>query len=149
MKPFDRMLQRPVPLVHPDGQRWDKDEIGRFGEDASTRWLWVKKGCRILYRNFRAVEGGEVDIVCRDGNTLCFIEVKARTSDRFGRPADAVTMDKRFLIFRGAREWLRLLNRRGEILFRFDIMEVMITEGQPPRFNWIQNAFQFPEVEKW
>jgi putative endonuclease len=85
----DRLLSQPVALLDENGMRWDKDRVGRFGERAAARWLWLEGGCRILYRNFRAPEGGEVDITCRHGETLVFAEVKTRTSDFYGRPAFA------------------------------------------------------------
>jgi Holliday junction resolvase-like predicted endonuclease len=75
------------------------------------------------------------DIVCREGD-VTFIEA-------FGRPADAVTLDKQCLIQRGASEWLKMLNR-PVINFRFDIAEVILTEGQRPHINVIENAFQLP-----
>jgi putative endonuclease len=47
-------------------------------------------GYKILYRNFRACGGGEIDIVCRGGDTLVFVEVKTRSDEDFGRPIEAV-----------------------------------------------------------
>jgi putative endonuclease len=104
-----------------------------------------KRGCKILRRNFRAKGGGEVDLVCRDiaAKTLVFVEVKTRSSDEFDRPAAAVTREKQELIARGARAWLRLLDR-PEVNFRFDIVEVVIGEGEP-RINVIKSAFLLPE----
>jgi putative endonuclease len=99
----------------------------------------------VLYRNFRAKGGGEVDLVLRDiaENTLVFAEVKTRMSDEEGRPADAVDREKEELISRGARAWLRLLDR-PEVNFRFDIVEVVIGAGEP-RINVIKSAFLLPE----
>ena len=97
----------------------------------------------MLYRNFRAPHGGEVDLVCRHKTALTFVEVKTRTSAAFGRPADAVGPDKQRLIQRGAMEWLRLLGR-PKLKFRFDIVEVLLIEGKPPKLNVIENAFQMP-----
>lgn len=68
--------------------------IGWHGEAVATRYLWCN-GCRILYRNYDPGDGGEIDIVVRDGNTLAFVEVKTRSSEDFGRPADAVDLKKR------------------------------------------------------
>ena len=104
----------------------------------------------MLYRNFRPRGGGEVDIVCRDKkeNALVFIEVKTRTSTEFGRPADAVNRDKRELITRGALAWLRLLDNQ-DILFRFDIVEVLIAKSGKPEITLIRDAFQLPQRMIW
>ena len=119
--------------------------MGELGEQLAVRHL-RSEGYKVLYRNFRAVEGGEVDIVCRHGDVLAFVEVKTRTSDKYGRPIDAVNMDKRFLITRGAMEWLRLLDfENGEVRYRFDVVEVMLSNGERPEFNVVREAFETPE----
>jgi putative endonuclease len=118
-------------------------EIGLLGEELSCRWL-RSQGRRVLHRNFRAPQGGEVDVVCRHRDVLTFVEVKTRTSEAFGRPADAVGPDKQRLIQRGALEWMRLLGR-PKIKFRFDIVEVLLIEGSPPKLNVIENAFRLPD----
>ena len=97
----------------------------------------------MLYRNFRAPRGGEVDLVCRDGDTLVFVEVKTRSSLDFGRPARAVDAEKQALITRGALAWLRLLDN-PDVLFRFDIVEVLIEPGRPPRCRRLEAAFALP-----
>jgi putative endonuclease len=138
---FDRRLERPVSLLTMEGTRRSPEELGRHGELLAALWLRLYAGCKVLYRNFKAPDGGEIDIVCRDGDMLAFVEVKTRTSELFGRPATAVTREKRDLIIRGAREWLRLLDN-PEVTFRFDIIEILLTEGQPPDINRIPGAFQ-------
>ena len=125
------------------GRRMSNAEIGRAGEQLSVQWL-RRHGRKVLYRNFAGPKGGEVDIVCRHGDTLTFVEVKTRTSEAFGRPADAVNLEKQRLIQRGATEWLRLLNR-PVLAFRFDIAEVILTEGERPVVRVIENAFQLPK----
>ena len=95
-------------------------------------------------RNFRAQGGGEVDLVCRDGRRLVFVEVKSRTSLKFGRPIEAVTRDKQFLITRGAMEWLARLDR-PHVYYRFDVLEVMLRHGQAAEFNLVRHAFETPE----
>ena len=101
---------------------------------------------RILYRNFRAPGGGEVDIVCRDKpeDTLVFVEVKTRATEERGRPADAVDYEKQRLVARGAMAWLRLLNF-PDIRFRFDIVEVLAATRENPEITHIRNAFPLPE----
>jgi putative endonuclease len=97
----------------------------------------------VLYRNFRAPHGGEVDLVCRDGDTLAFVEVKSRRSLDYGAPGDAVTRDKQKLIARGALAWLDLLGH-PPIHFRFDIVEIVF-ESKVPNFHLIKDAFKLPE----
>ena len=103
---------------------------------------------KVLHRNFRAPKGGEVDIVCRDGDVLVFAEVKTRTTLDYGRPASAVNRGKQRLITRGGLGWLRLLDF-PEVNFRFDIVEVVLVEGEVPDINLIRNAFQLPEPYRY
>lgn len=125
------------------GERMTNGEVGRAGEDLAAKWLRRNRR-KVLYRNFAGPKGGEVDIVCRHGDTLTFIEVKTRTSEHHGRPADAVDAEKQKLIQRGATEWLRMLNR-PVLTFRFDIVEVILIEGQLPKVSVMENAFQLPQ----
>ena len=103
-----------------------------------------RKGYKILYRNFRGRSGGEIDIVARDHDTLVFVEVKTRAGEAFGRPLTAVDPDKQRRIARGGLAWLRMLED-PDILFRFDIVEVIMIDNAKPRLELIQNAFQLPK----
>jgi len=137
--PFARRFSRsPEPGENAD--QW----LGREGERLAERHL-RRHGYKILYRNYRAPHGGEVDLVCRDKAcaTLVFVEVKTRRGRDYGAPGEAVTRDKQKLIARGALAWLRLLDN-PDILFRFDIVEVLI-EDDRPAINLIKNAFTLPE----
>src|SRR6266446_6198986 len=67
--------------------------LGARGEELAARYL-RRHGFKILYRNFRGRQGGEIDLVCRDRDTLVFVEVKTRTSEDFGRPLEAVNRPK-------------------------------------------------------
>lgn len=118
-------------------------EIGRMGELIAVRWLGMH-GRRVLHRNYRGVNRGEVDIVARHRDVLTFVEVKTRTSTAFGRPSDAVGPEKQRLIQRGAQDWLRLLGH-PRLKFRFDIAEIVLTEGELPHVNIIEDAFQLPD----
>ena len=133
-----RFSKGPKPGENPE--RW----LGRHGEDLAVRHL-RRHRYKVLYRNFRPARGGEVDIVCRDRtcDTLVFVEVKTRRTSYFGDPASAVTLEKQRLITRGAMAWLRMLERT-DILFRFDIVEVIVEETGTS-INVIQNAFNLPE----
>ena len=91
-----------------------------------------RNGYKVLYRNFRGRSGGEIDVVCRDNDTLVFIEVKTRGREDFGRPVEAVDREKRKRISRGALAWLRMLDN-PDILFRFDVVEVIMVNDAKPR----------------
>jgi putative endonuclease len=116
---------------------------GALGEKLAARFL-RKNGFKILYRNFRGRSGGEIDLVCRDGDTLVFVEVKTRSREDFGRPFDAVDRQKQMRISRGGLAWLRMLDN-PDILFRFDVVEVLIAEGVEPRIELLRNAFPLAE----
>lgn len=118
--------------------------VGSMGERFAAKHLW-RTGRKVLYRNYRPKEGGEVDIVYREGDTLVFGEVKTRTRGEFGDPSKSVTHAKEKLVIRGANAWLRELNH-PEVLFRFDIIEVLLHQGEAPRFQVIENAFTTPQV---
>jgi putative endonuclease len=117
--------------------------LGTRGERLASQFL-KRSGYKILYRNFRGRTGGEIDLVCRDGDTLVFVEVKTRTTEDFGRPFEAIDRDKRKRISRGGLAWLRLLDN-PDILFRFDVVEVIVAAGAPPRLELIKNAFALSE----
>jgi putative endonuclease len=139
---FSRLLRRNSNSA--DAGADERHELGRKGEELAVKFLRGKR-YKILYRNFRAPKGGEVDIVCRDKatNTLVFVEVKTRSSIKFGTPAEAVNAGKQHLISRGALAWLRLLDN-PDVNFRFDIVEVLVEDGRPA-CNLIRDAFQLPE----
>lgn len=65
---------------------------GNMVEEASERYL-QQQGLQAIERNFNR-RGGEIDLVMRDGETLVFVEVRFRKSDRFGTPAESITASK-------------------------------------------------------
>jgi putative endonuclease len=117
--------------------------LGRAGEKLAAAYL-RRSGFRILYKNFRAQHGGEIDLVCRDcaEKTLVFVEVKTRTTDAFGDPHLGLTRAQQDRIIRGAKEWLRLLDD-PRIRYRFDVVEVLVKPA--PQIKLIRGAFQMPD----
>ena len=114
------------------------DWLGAYGELAASSFLRAA-GCSVLRRNWRPVRGGEIDLVCRDGACLVFVEVKTRTHGGYGGARRAVNARKRALIRQGAAEWLRQLP--APVPFRYDIVEVMYREGEVPEITRLCGAF--------
>lgn len=96
--------------------------LGAAGEARAAEW-YVEQGYAVLDRNWRRREG-EIDLVVARGSEVVFCEVKTRSSDAFGSPAEAVTPTKQHRIRRLAAAWLRE-SPRGWSLVRFDIAGVM------------------------
>ena len=97
-----------------------------------------------MYRNFRGRQGGELDLVCRDRDTLVFVEVKTRTREDYGRPLEGVNRKQQRRIALGGLAWLRLLGD-PDVRFRFDVGEVVIADGKPPRVQRIPDVISLPE----
>ncbi len=117
----------------------DKSEKGRRGEDEAVRVL-KKRGYKILERNFRA-RFGEIDIIARHGDTVVFVEVKARSDKTagFGTPAEAVGRKKQDRIIKTAHEWLRK-DKKKDRAVRFDVVEVVMGDDGFET-NVIEDAF--------
>ena len=107
--------------------------IGSQGE-ADARAFLAGKGVKVLETNYRRPTG-EIDIIASQGRTLLFIEVKRRSSLRYGRPAEAVDRKKQAHILRTALLYLQE-KRLGDVPVRFDVIEVM-----PGEIRHIENAF--------
>ena len=96
-------------------------ETGLTGEKQAEDYL-VNRGMTVLARRYRA-QDGEIDLVMQDGETIAFVEVKARPAGRRGEGLMAVTPAKQrrmthaALVFLVEREWM-------ERLVRFDVVEV-------------------------
>ncbi len=83
---------------------------------------------------------GEVDIVCRQGETLVMVEVKARQEDALERASEAVDKRKRRLLNQCADAYLKELGN-PEINVRFDIVEVMLEDDVVTDIKWLPAAF--------
>jgi len=108
---------------------------GEVGEDAATDFL-RSHGYRILERNYRC-KCGEIDIIAEQDGTLCFIEVKSRSSLAYGFPAEAVNRTKQKHITRVATHYLQTNFPSVCPPCRFDVVVIL-----PPRQpELISNAF--------
>jgi putative endonuclease len=105
---------------------------GRDGEDRAAAFL-EQAGYRIVRRNVR-LPGGEIDLVCRERETIVFVEVKLRTNARFGSALTAVDAAKRRKLRRLAEDFVQIVAPNAH--FRFDVVAV---DGE--RMTLHRNAF--------
>lgn len=112
----------------------NKHEAGSRYETYAAAYL-EERGYQIVERNFRG-RTGEIDLICRDGRYLVFVEVKYRKDGQTGHPEEAVHIRKQNRIFRTAQNYLALKNYSEDTPCRFDVLAV---EGTEVRL--IRNAF--------
>ncbi len=105
---------------------------GRAGEAKAAAFLETC-GYHIVQRNVR-LPGGEIDLVCRDGETVVFVEVKSRGSARFGTALAAVDARKRATLRRLAADYLQIVQPHACV--RFDVVAL---DGD--RMTLHRNAF--------
>jgi putative endonuclease len=111
---------------------------GRAAEELAAAFL-EERGLEILDRN-HAVRQGEVDLVAREGEVLCFVEVRSRTSDAQGGPEETVGATKARRVVAAATDWAA---RHGGLdrEIRFDVVAVTLLDGAPPRLEHFRGAF--------
>ena len=112
-------------------------DLGRCGEDAAEKFL-RRQGLKILERNMRTPVG-EIDIVAADRTFLVFVEVKTRSSQEYGNPAEAVSQRKQRQIIRAAN-WYLNEQAHKELQPRFDVVAVIV-DGKAFCVEHIPDAF--------
>lgn len=112
--------------------------LGTQGERLAERYL-VGQGFRIIARNVH-LRHAEIDLLALEEETLCFIEVKLRTSDAFGTPAEAVGRRKRLRISRAAAQLLATWPLPSHRRVRFDVVAIDAAH-HPPLIRLIRDAF--------
>ena len=128
--------------------------VGERGERLAAEFL-EREGYRIVLANFTAPIGrngkgvqvkGEIDIVALDGETLCFVEVKARSATDFAGPLDNVGLRKQRVVTRTARVYRRIFAIRA-VKHRFDVVTVVDAPGMEPVIElhkgfWSESRFR-------
>ncbi len=113
------------------------NDFGTQGEDIAVDYLH-QKGYVVLDRNWRSGHK-EIDIVARQGDTIVFVEVKARANIMYGNPEDAVTRRKMHLLVMAADAYLRYNLLDNEV--RFDIITIT-GSAQKPYIRHYEHAFR-------
>ncbi|MBV9866712.1 MAG: YraN family protein [Abitibacteriaceae bacterium] len=127
-----------------------RQQRGQTGEDAAVDYLKAQ-GYRVVARNWRPGNSlrGEVDCIAWQGQTLCFIEVKTRTSLERGWPQEAVNLTKQRQLSRLANAYVSS-QQLDDVPCRFDVVEVWLTPDRAdskaaPRIALRENAFDYRE----
>ena len=117
---------------------FERQLLGLVGEDLAARTLEAR-GYAILERRYRT-NRGEIDIVAADGETLVFVEVKARADQEFGTAAECVTPAKQRRVARMAAEYLAT-HRVADCPCRFDVVAIDFALSAEPRVTIYPGAF--------
>jgi putative endonuclease len=110
---------------------------GRRCEERGEEYL-IQKGYRVVTRNFRA-QGGEIDRIAWDGEILCFIEIRSRSSTTWGRAVESVGPRKQARLIRTAQIYLTRFQDQPPSC-RFDVLGIQ-RESEDLHFELIQDAF--------
>lgn len=113
-------------------------QLGDEGEDLAALYL-ESKGFTILERNY-FFERAEVDIVAYDETCIVFVEVKFRSSTRYGEPEDFVSEEKIEHIYKAAEAWLYERKMDGTPV-RFDVVSIIRKDNHAPDIRHFENAF--------
>ncbi|MEO0085210.1 MAG: YraN family protein [candidate division WOR-3 bacterium] len=116
----------------------NRQDLGEAGEQLARTYL-ARRGLKVIEANHRS-RLGEIDLVCRDADTIVFIEVKTRASGRFGAPAAAVNLRKQARLRRLAEEYL-IANDLESAPVRFDVLSIILAPGAAPELDYITGAF--------
>jgi putative endonuclease len=107
---------------------------GAQAEELAAAYL-QRAGLKVVERNYRC-RFGEIDLIARDGATLVFVEVRMRSSERFGGAAASITASKQAKLLRAARHFLAGMTRAPQC--RFD---ALLVSGKDLSIEWLKNAF--------
>lgn len=113
-----------------------RKQTGRQGEDIAVSFL-TGKGYGLIERNWRC-PGGELDIIAADGDTLVFVEVRARSGLRFGPAEESITPAKQIRLIELAQTYLQEKAMPSQ-RWRIDVVAIQLGRGLP-QINHIENA---------
>jgi len=127
-----------IPVILDTNMLNRRQNFGKKSESIAAKHL-KKNGYKILEQNYRT-KLGEIDIIAKDKDTLVFVEVKARSSNRFGNPKWAVTLKKQIKISMVALLYIKSTKQRN-VKARFDVVAISSAKDKPS-IEIIKNAFE-------
>lgn len=105
---------------------------GNKGEELAAEYL-QKKGYTILAKNYRS-KWGEVDIIAKQNKVVVFVEVKTKTTDKYGEPWEMVNGWKVEQVKRMGEVWCREYGWEGRV--RLDVVGVWLDQNEPRIEHW-------------
>jgi|LSQX01.1.fsa_nt_gb putative endonuclease len=133
LRRHEEVLGKGVHKVHQSSR-----EIGLRGEDIAAEYFEAL-GLPIVSRNYRS-RFGEIDLVAKDGDTIVFVEVKARRSRQLGTAVEQITKGKQRRIIRAACDYLRRCGALASYV-RFDVLAIDMLPGGEARIEHLKGAF--------
>jgi putative endonuclease len=133
-----RSLRTRLPTESAQPMTFERQALGIIGEELAAREL-ASRGYAILERRYRT-RYGEIDIVAEDGETLVFVEVRARATGEFGTAAESVTDRKKRKVTAMAVDYLtrhHVTNRPC----RFDVVAIDAALSDAPEISVYPAAF--------
>jgi putative endonuclease len=115
----------------------DNIVLGQKGESLAQQHLEAQ-GLTILAQNWRTGHA-EVDIIAQEGNIIVFVEVKTRSSDRFGPPEFFITPQKKRMLAGAASVYCEKIEHPGEI--RFDVVSIILRDDGKTKLEYLRDAF--------
>ena len=112
---------------------------GKRSEDRAADYL-AARGYELVERNFTS-RYGEIDLICRDGDTLVFVEVKMRRPSSYGTAEEAVSPTKQRRLINAAEDYLQKAGA-SEVAARFDVVAIDQPAGDDRSIRLIKNAIE-------
>lgn len=115
-------------------------DIGKSGEELIIKFL-IANNYSILCKNFR-FKRGEIDIIAKHNNILCFIEVKSRFNFKYGTPMESISHGKKQKIINTSKYYIHI-NNLYDFYVRYDVAEVYFyLENYKYKINYLEDAFR-------
>jgi putative endonuclease len=127
--------------IYLSGDFWkivlNNKQTGDWGETIAEEYL-KNFGFQVISRNLRTPYG-EIDLVVTDNIQIIFVEVKTRTSNKYGFPEEAVTSQKKQHMLQAAQNYIDS-NPESENSWRIDVVAILKENGKPPQIEWFKDA---------
>jgi len=114
-------------------------QTGQIAEQTALAFL-QSRGLELVEQNY-SFKTGEIDIIMRDQDTLVFVEVRYRKSNRYGSGAESITIAKRRRIINTAKHYL-MKKKYTDQRCRFDVISASGQTNNGMKLDWIKSAFE-------